>query len=88
MSLYPLNKSYTSVYLPPFRRYLDVMQRTEDEFVALKDHIKATKEAKKKVKNDQTLMYYCGSTFIRVNIAKALNFLFYFSGRNVEACNG
>lgn len=30
-------------------RYLDTLHRSEDEYVALKDQIKATKDAKKKV---------------------------------------
>lgn len=62
MSLHPLIKGFTSGYLPSFRRYLDVMQRTEEEFVALKDHIKAAKEAKKKVKNAKTFV------LLRLNI--------------------
>ena len=37
-------------------RYLDVMQRSEDEFAALKDQIKAAKDAKKKVKNGKGII--------------------------------
>lgn len=32
-----------------YARYLDALQRSEEEYAALKDQIKATKEARKKV---------------------------------------
>lgn len=37
-------------YVKLYDRYLDTLQRSEEEYAALKDNIKAAKDAKKKVK--------------------------------------
>lgn len=48
--MYGLNRSDGNLRnLLNTSRYLDTVQRSEDEFAALKDHIKAAKDAKKKV---------------------------------------
>lgn len=41
----------------PDTRYLDTLQRSEDEYAALKDQIKATKAATKKVTRKYTLPF-------------------------------
>lgn len=42
-------KHESMLHISWINRYLDTMQRSEEEYVALKDQIKAAKEAKKKV---------------------------------------
>lgn len=71
-------------------RYLDTLQRSEEEYAALKDNIKAAKDAKKKVKPRQTLLanvqYHILGLEVKYTSYKIKNLLPYASMASSLSC--